>query len=155
MGIICFLSIKQFVHISIKAQLFCPRTSSFHGTTTTFFTPLMRINSSSISDDILETIERERVTITSLVPAVATLCVELLELDSFAIFVYNPNFISFWDRFSLTFNYYFFFILQQCRHYKAFCRPVLILELDSFDISSVKTVIIGGARMEEKLAKNK
>lgn len=54
-------------------------------------------------DDILETIERERVTITSLVPAVATLCVELLELDS-------------------------------------------------FDISSVKTVIIGGARMEEKLA---
>ena len=56
-------------------------------------------------DDILETIERERVTITSLVPAVATLCVELLELDS-------------------------------------------------FDISSVKTVIIGGARMEEKLAKN-
>lgn len=56
-------------------------------------------------DDILETIERERVTITSLVPAVATLCVELLELDS-------------------------------------------------FDISSVKTVIICGARMEEKLAKN-
>lgn len=56
-------------------------------------------------DEILELIEKEGVTITGLVPAVASLCVELLEIDD-------------------------------------------------FDISSVETVIIGGARMDEKLARN-